>query len=774
MKTDIRSLVAFPLLEVGPAMIREQKVSAAYKLSLADGSIEENELVYSFGEKIFDPGRPEDQNLASMMISQVALNYGLFCEEISFDGLFDDTDRRFILDMMENTSREIFVNKFLFHNEFLTEDYRHLEAKKQKRYTAARITFKNTDYENSKLKWGFRETSRDNYTILSSGGKDSLLSYGLIREMGRQAQPVFINESGRHWFTALNAYRYLEKHEPNTARVWCNSDRIFNWMLRQMPFIREDFTKVRADIYPVRLWTVAVFLFGVLPVAFKRGSGRILIGDEYDTTIRSNHQGITHYNSLYDQSRYFDNYLTRYYLKKGWNLQQFSLLRSMSELLIMKVLVKKYPRLQEQQVSCHAAHEEKGRIYPCGKCEKCRRIVGMLTALDEDPSRCGYSEKQVKDCLHALSGKPVKQISSDAAHLYHLLMEKKALEKNPYTERMARSHEHIMKLRFDQEKSMMRDLPADIRKPLFELLLEQAGSAVHMANRKWEPFDVMSSKEISLPYPFGFPGHDQGLSRSEGHFLWEQMTWQEIEERLTKVDTAILPCGSIEQHGPHLPVDVDYYDVVYLATKVAEACGDPKPFVLPGIPYGVSYHHDDFKGTLSVTNDALARFIYDIGISLARNGIRKLIILNGHGDNAPTLNFAAQMINRDAHIFVCVESGETSDKDLDAMVDTRNDIHAGEAETSTTLALRPHLVKMDRAGDATQEFGSRYLDFSSTRGVPWYVRTMKISTSGIMGNPLKATAEKGTRMWEIMIAHLVRFVEDIKNSKLEDLYQKKH
>ncbi|UCH09634.1 MAG: creatininase family protein [Fidelibacterota bacterium] len=257
-------------------------------------------------------------------------------------------------------------------------------------------------------------------------------------------------------------------------------------------------------------------------------------------------------------------------------------------------------------------------------------------------------------------------------------------------------------------------------------------------------------------------------------YLWEFLTWQQIKERLSIVDTAIIPCGSIEQHGPHLPVDVDYHDVAYLARQVAEKCSDPKPFVLPAIPYGVSYHHDDFKGTLSITNNALSHFVYDLGCSLARNGIRKIIILNGHGDNAPTLKYAAQMINRDQHIFVCVETGETSDKDVYDLIDTPNDIHSGEIETSTTLALRPELVQMDKAVDATLDFGSRYLDFTSARGVPWYVRTKRLSDTGIMGNPTKATAEKGREIWEVMITHLVRFVEEVKESEPEDLYQKRY
>jgi len=257
-------------------------------------------------------------------------------------------------------------------------------------------------------------------------------------------------------------------------------------------------------------------------------------------------------------------------------------------------------------------------------------------------------------------------------------------------------------------------------------------------------------------------------------FLWELMSWPELEAYLKKIDTVILPCGAIEQHGPHLPVDIDYFDAKYMAYKVAEACEDPKPLVLPTIPYGVSYHHDDFRGTLSVSNHALSMFVYDLGMRLAANGVKKIIILNGHGDNMPTLTYAAQMINRDAKIFVCVDTGETSDVDLYRLVDTKNDIHAGELETSTTLAVRPEVVQMDKAVNETMEFGSKFLDYDNERGVNWYVHTHKLSASGVMGDATKATVEKGEKMWELMIHHMVRFVESIKNTPLEELYQKRY
>ena len=464
---NIRDLVVFKKLTVKPAVISPKKISSTYSIETKEGTIISNELIYSYEEEVFDADSPDSQNLASMILSQLALNYGLFCKEIHFDGLFDDADKKFLSDKMENTSREIYINKFIKPNEFLLPEYQDMVFKKLKHYTSAKLFFLNSKFRNTSLKWKMLENDHNRYLILSSGGKDSLLSYGVLNEIGKEVHPVFINESGRHWYTALNTFRYLKNKNINTARVWCNSDRIYNWILRQMAFIRKDFNRVRADDYPVRLWTVAVFIFGVLPIARKRKIGRIIIGDEYDSTQKLKLGGLTHYNGYFDQSRFFDNALSRYYMKKGWAYYQFSILRSLSELLIMEILVKRYPELQQHQISCHAASEKNGRIYPCGKCEKCRRIVGMLKALDEDPKRCGYTDVQIMNSLNSLSSKGVKQIGSDAAYLYKLLIDKVLIDKNPFTLKIAKDHEEIRFLRFDNERSMLSDIPVDLRKEIF-------------------------------------------------------------------------------------------------------------------------------------------------------------------------------------------------------------------------------------------------------------------------------------------------------------------
>jgi creatinine amidohydrolase/Fe(II)-dependent formamide hydrolase-like protein len=648
-----------------------------------------------------------------------------------------------------------------------------LPAVKQKRYSTAELIFAG-DPPKAGTSWTPTDRDGKRIGILSSGGKDSLLSFGLLNELGYEMHPVFGNESGRHWFTALNAFRYFRDNVPNTARVWMNSDRVFAWMLRRLPFIRADFADVRSDEYPIRLWTLAVFLFGALPLFRKRGVGRVVIGDEHDTTSRGERKGIPHYNGLYDQSRFFDNALTRYYIKKGWVLHQFSVLRPLSELLIERALAKRYPHLLERQMSCHAAHTEGERVRPCGRCEKCRRIVGMLLAIDVDPAVCGYSREQVDACLQALIDHGIHQERTGSEQLMWMLVKRGHVR---VPKRSApKERPEILKLRFDNEKSPIETIPLDIRKHVYHTLLEVADGAARRNGRTWTDFDLIGDPAMNRPYPFEKQVRNSrkpGAKRPHSYVLGE-LTWPEAKTRFKEVDIALLPVGAIEQHGPHLPLDTDAFDAQHLALEVAKACGEPRPIVLPLIPYGVSYHHDEFSGTISIGNDTLARMVHEIGMSAARNGVTKLVIVNGHGGNAPALNFAAQQINRDAHIFVCVDTGETSDVDIYSMIETPNDVHSGEIETSTSLAVRPELVHMERAEKLVPKFSSRYLDFTSKRGISWYAFTKRISESGVMGDPTKATAEKGRRMWDMMIKHLVSFVEELKQLTLDEIFQKRY
>ncbi|HSR50938.1 MAG TPA: creatininase family protein [Acidobacteriota bacterium] len=779
--SSLDSLLVLERLEVGRVRLEKRRLKAAYIVTLPRGESSSFDFEYAFQEDVFNPASSADQNLAALMAAQVALNYGLFCRRLTFHGPFDEADRRFLAAMAENTAREIYVKKILQPNPFLQGLDLPFPVQRRDSYLQAEMEF--ADPLPARDAWDRHpwKGRKQRVGILSSGGKDSLLSHGLLEEAGYEIHPVFVNESGRHWFTALNAYRHFEQEVPNTSRVWTNSDRLFNWMLRRLSFIRPDFNRLRADIYPVRLWTVAVFLAGALPLLRKRGVGRLVIGSEFDTTVRTRHQGITHYDGLYDQSRYFDNAMSRFYRRKGWVLSQFSVLRPLSELLIEKILAERYPRYLRLQLSCHAAHKEKGgseetepkgRVLPCGRCEKCRRIVSMLVALGQDPAALGYTVQQQEECLSAFAQKGSHQESAAAHQVAHMLVEGKVIAADSPLGCKAKPHPESLKLRFDREHSPLDGLPEDLRRKLWPLMLEHARGSVRRTGRLWLDFDPLDDESMARRFPF--ESNDAQDEKDSLSYLLGELTWPEAERRLAEVDLALLPVGAIEQHGHHLPLDTDAFDADYLARRVAEACTHPKPLVLPLIPYGVSYHHDDFKGTISVSNEALSRMVYEIGMSVARNGITKLIIINGHGGNDATLKFAAQMINRDAHIFTCVDTGETSDHDIGLLAETDEDVHAGEIETSTTLAVRPDLVKMDQAKGFVPSFSSRYLDFSSKRSVEWYARTAKISPSGVLGDPSKASAEKGVRMWDVMVKNLVELVEDLKDLSLEEIYERRY
>lgn len=369
------------------------------------------------------------------------------------------------------------------------------------------------------------------------------------------------------------------------------------------------------------------------------------------------------------------------------------------------------------------------------------------------------------------------QASAEAGQLFHMLAQSTCAPLPKASEHPGEAHPEILQLRFDPKVSPIDGIPKDLRADLYGIYRQYAEGAVVPKGSRWQSVNLMDHPDLhkrdaldqtadTAPAPSG--------GRPTDTYFWGELSWPDAADRLAVVDTALLPVGAIEQHGPHLPLDTDAFDADHLARSIAAGCSDPKPLVLPLVAYGVSYHHEAFKGTISINNDTLANLVYDIGISVAKNGIRKLVIINGHGGNAPSLNFAAQRINQDARIFVCVDTGETSDVDVDNLIETPNDVHAGEIETSTSLAIRPHLVRMDRLQMEVPEFTSRYLDFTSQRGVSWYAHTHKISASGVMGDPTKATAQKGQQMWALMIAHLTAFVDQLKAMTLKEIYQKKY
>jgi creatinine amidohydrolase/Fe(II)-dependent formamide hydrolase-like protein len=107
------------------------------------------------------------------------------------------------------------------------------------------------------------------------------------------------------------------------------------------------------------------------------------------------------------------------------------------------------------------------------------------------------------------------------------------------------------------------------------------------------------------------------------------------------------------------------------------------------------------------------------------------------------------------------------------MSEVPNDVHAGDIETSTSLAVRPELVRKERMEKFIPRFSSKYLDFTARGGVEWYAQTAKITPSGVFGDPTRATREKGERMWEVMVERLVELVTSIQGLSFDEIFQRR-
>jgi mycofactocin precursor peptide peptidase len=198
--------------------------------------------------------------------------------------------------------------------------------------------------------------------------------------------------------------------------------------------------------------------------------------------------------------------------------------------------------------------------------------------------------------------------------------------------------------------------------------------------------------------------------------------WPEIDGR----PTLLVPVGSVEQHGPHLPLDTD----TRIAAAVAARAATGARLVAPPVAYGASGEHEGFAGTVSIGHEALRLLLVELGRSAARWAGR-LVFVNGHGGNVSSLVEAVRLLRyegRDVAWFACAAGG---------------DAHAGRTETSLMLALDPALVRSERAAGNTVPLAD-LLPAMRGGGVA------AVSPNGVLGDPAGASADEGERLLAAM------------------------
>ncbi|MCQ4331909.1 creatininase family protein [Natronomonas sp. F2-12] len=234
-------------------------------------------------------------------------------------------------------------------------------------------------------------------------------------------------------------------------------------------------------------------------------------------------------------------------------------------------------------------------------------------------------------------------------------------------------------------------------------------------------------------------------------------TWPELGDYFENESLAIVPLGSTEQHGPHLPLATDHLIAEGFAREAADRTGY---LCTPTIDIGVSPHHRQFDGTMWVDAPVFRDYVESLTRNLAYHGIDRVVYVNAHGGNVEHLREVGRRL-RDEEVLYAVEwMWNDSIPELVDDLFEQNGPHGGPKETAMIQYLRPELVREDRLADARDD-GVESVEAADTtkHGARTYYDAIENSDNGVFGDQRDATAEKGEEMFEAATDQLVRLCE---------------
>jgi creatinine amidohydrolase/Fe(II)-dependent formamide hydrolase-like protein len=246
--------------------------------------------------------------------------------------------------------------------------------------------------------------------------------------------------------------------------------------------------------------------------------------------------------------------------------------------------------------------------------------------------------------------------------------------------------------------------------------------------------------------------------------LLGELTYQDVSSTITARSVLILPVGSIEQHGPHLPLNTDVVIAEGIASRIVARSGEALDlWRLPPVSVSLAREHEWAAGTLSLSTVGMTALLRDLGRTIARAlPTRNLFILNGHGGNRGILEALVCDLRADFGMNVCVfHPAALSDGTKEGGV---AEIHGGKNETSIMLALAPHLVRRERIApggkiENPKIVEERILDLSVTW--PWSSGDARLSAHGVIGDPREATAEFGEGLIETVVSAAGKIIKQL-------------
>lgn len=233
---------------------------------------------------------------------------------------------------------------------------------------------------------------------------------------------------------------------------------------------------------------------------------------------------------------------------------------------------------------------------------------------------------------------------------------------------------------------------------------------------------------------------------------WNSQTWTELPERLAAVNnSAILPVGAVEQHGPHLGVGTDSWIAEHVCRAASEKTGVP---MLPTLSYGCSLGHSHkWPGTIALPPKVLIDTVYHIGKWAHGSGVRRLFIVNAHVTNAAPLRCALEMLRYEFQdlMVAAINTAEVSPRVREAFFNDAADWHANAGETALLMAHIPDWVRFDQVSSAD--------DPDRTVESVFAHPVNHTSSNGVTGRPSEATREQGIQLMEWMVEDLSELIE---------------
>ncbi|WP_254543604.1 creatininase family protein [Halomarina pelagica] len=249
-------------------------------------------------------------------------------------------------------------------------------------------------------------------------------------------------------------------------------------------------------------------------------------------------------------------------------------------------------------------------------------------------------------------------------------------------------------------------------------------------------------------------------------------TWEELGDYFERESLALVPLGSTEQHGPHLPEATDHLIAEALAREAAERTGY---LCTPTVNVGVSSHHRQFHGTMWVDPPAFRDYVASFTRNLAYHGIDRVVYVNAHGGNVQHLREVGQRLHESGDAYCLEWMWDESIPDLVSDLFAYNGPHAGPKETAMIMHLRPDLVREDRL-EAARDGG--WVDFTydaaCVNGARTFYDCIENADNGAFGDQTDATAEKGRRLFEAATEQLIELCQWLAAREPDELLPREH